>query len=136
MNFLILTDTELLQCLIYGEARGECIEGKIAVGCVVRNRVDRPAWWGKTWQEVMLKPKQFSCFNNWGIDLTSTKKFLTIADRYHPVWRECWWVAYGIRYRNIRDITSGATHFHSGKMPRWAYRLTRKKVIGNHIFYK
>lgn len=56
-------DIDILARTIYGEARGEPWEGKIAVAWVVRNRAERGGWWGDTIREVCLKPWQFSCWN-------------------------------------------------------------------------
>ena len=55
---------------IYGEARGESIETMLAVGWVIRNRL-RLKRYGDTYKDVVLQPKQFSCWNkgdsNYGI---------------------------------------------------------------------
>ena len=47
---------------IYGEARGESIETMFAVGWVVRNRLQSGRH-GSTYKDVVLQPKQFSCWN-------------------------------------------------------------------------
>jgi hypothetical protein len=57
-----LDDKQIMGLTIYGEARGEIDEGKIAVGTVILERVDKQGWMGKTIQEVCLKPYQFSCY--------------------------------------------------------------------------
>ncbi len=54
----------LLALVIWREARGETLAAKLAVAWVVRNRVQRPGWWGKDWGSVVLKPFQFSSFNH------------------------------------------------------------------------
>jgi len=55
------TLTLLTMCL-WGEARNQPEEGVVAVAHVVRNRV-LSGKWGDTWRDVLLAPKQFSCFN-------------------------------------------------------------------------
>jgi len=55
-----LTDAELMALCIEREAGGEPIEGQIAVGTVILERVDHRDWDGKTIHEVILKPWQFS----------------------------------------------------------------------------
>ena len=57
------TDTFMLALAIYREARGEDLTGKIAAGCVIRNRVQHPSWYGGNWFDVITKPYQFSSFN-------------------------------------------------------------------------
>ena len=47
---------------IYGEARGESIETMLAVGWVIRNRLQVKRH-GKNYRNVVLQPKQFSCWN-------------------------------------------------------------------------
>ena len=47
---------------IYGEARGESIETMLAVGWVIRNRLQAKHY-GSTYKDVVLQPKQFSCWN-------------------------------------------------------------------------
>ena len=41
-----LTDTEVFAKTLWGEARGEGIIGMLAVACVIKNRINRPGWWG------------------------------------------------------------------------------------------
>ena len=48
---------------IWAEARGEPLEGQIAVANVILNRARQGGWWGDDIAEVCCKPKQFSCWN-------------------------------------------------------------------------
>jgi len=61
---LATSDTNLLHLAktIYGEARGESIETMFAVGWVIRNRLHVKRY-GDTYKDVVLQPKQFSCWN-------------------------------------------------------------------------
>ena len=61
--FMSLPDEELLARCIWGEARGESIEDMVAVANVVINRLGKKIRYGSTIKEVILKPWQFSCFN-------------------------------------------------------------------------
>ena len=54
---------EYMARTIWGEARGEDEQGKIAVGHVIKNRRDKQTWMGKTIKDVCLKKWQFSCWN-------------------------------------------------------------------------
>ena len=47
---------------IYGEARGESVETMLTVGWVIRNRLQVKRY-GKNYKDVVLQPKQFSCWN-------------------------------------------------------------------------
>lgn len=53
-------DKVFLALAIWREARGESYDARVAVGCSVRNRVQRPKWWGKTYLEVIFKKWQYS----------------------------------------------------------------------------
>lgn len=131
-----LPDLDLLQCLIYGEGRGERIEGQIGIACVVRNRALNPNWWGKTWQEVMLKPYQFSCFNEDDPNLEKIKTRWRLR-RVDNAWRLARWVAGGVLFDWVPDITYGANHYHSNRVkPDWADPLKVTVGLDRHLFYK
>lgn len=55
-----LTATQLVALALYGEARGETVMGRIAVGCVIRNRVFTR---NQSYEDVVLAKNQFSCFS-------------------------------------------------------------------------
>ena len=59
-----LTDPLAVMALtMAAEARSDGPAGMGAVGCVIRNRVEHPGWWGRDWLGVCLAPWQFSCWN-------------------------------------------------------------------------
>ena len=137
MNILEhLRDDELLARVIWGEARGEPVEGQIAVGCVIRNRVRNPSWWGDDWKSVMLKPYQFSCLN---VNDPNREKLKDLGLHSDPVARQCLYVARGIITDMILDNTAGANHYvHCRWVDRTSWAKGRDPVqkINNHWFYK
>lgn len=52
LSFLALT--------IWREGRGGGFATMLAIACSIRNRVNRPSWWGKTYGEVLGKKFQYS----------------------------------------------------------------------------
>lgn len=130
----------LLTLLIVREAANQGHEGQIAVACVVRNRVALSPLYGVGWRGVMLKPKQFSCFNNPPL----------LGNLLHPVpsfisasgWEEVGWIAEKVYNGSMPDITGGATHYHTitrptyAKIwpPRWARKMIHTRRIGEHEF--
>jgi len=46
--------------MIWREARSESFDAKLQVAWTVRNRVEHPKWWGKTFSEVITKRLQYS----------------------------------------------------------------------------
>ena len=127
----------LLAMLIYGEGRGESVEGQIAIGNVVRNRVMHPNWWGRSWRTVMLKPYQFSCF------LEDDPNLPKMMEAWHNrcenySMKQAAWIALGIIDHRLRDNSREATHYYSTSImpPKWALGHEPVVQIGNHKFFK
>lgn len=137
-----LTEREILGLTIIGEARGEPIEGQVAVGNIVRNRVRKSK---KTYQNICLAPLQFSCWNH---DDPNRAFLVTLAERLFdgqqitdPYLRQCMFIAQGIVDDIILDNTLGAENymtqslFYSDKRPKWARKTINHKLYGKQIFF-
>lgn len=126
----------LLSMLIWGEARGEPVEGKFAVAWVVRNRVYANRKYGKGWNGVMLKKKQFSAFN----ELDPNREKIEEIWFTIKTWKEfriSFEVAFQVYYSFGYDPTMGATHYFNKRLsPKWAKNMVKTAIIGNHVFYK
>ena len=102
-----LSDIEILGLTIIGEARGEPIQGQVAVGSIAKNRLhSKPAKY-KRYHDVVLEPNQFSCWNGDDPNLALLTglaeemvngKFIT--DIYL---KQCMYVAAGIFNNDIFD---------------------------------
>jgi spore germination cell wall hydrolase CwlJ-like protein len=130
---------DVLARTIWGEARGEGKTGMEAVACVVQNRVAVARahkgryWWGHDIISVCQKPFQFSC---WNANDPQRAKVIAVTDR-NVQFAACLRVARRCVLGKIRDITNGATHYHTADvMPHWAEGQKPCAVIGHHIFYK
>lgn len=137
--FRKLTEAQLLALCIYGEARGESREGKIAVASVIKQRVKEGGWYGLGWHGVILKPKQFSCFNT--SDPNYPKLFDIANDfaRYcekSKAMSECYEIARGIVGDTIRPNVV-ATNYKTTNCRggHWSESMVEVKQIGNHLFY-
>lgn len=123
-------DSEQQECLamnIYHEARGESVEGQLAVAHVTTNRVKHSEW-SDNICDVVYQPKQFS----W----TFTIKDQT--PREDDAWNQANIIARDVMLGNTTDPTDGAVFYHTDYVnPFWAQRPETKvvKVIGTHIFY-
>lgn len=130
-------DATLLARLIWGEARGESLQGKLAVGLTVLTRVPPPGrhrWWGDSLREIMLKPRQYSCLAE---DDPNYHKLLN-PRLYDSVraWQDCQDAAGLLLAGHIRDFLRGATHYHRrGRKPSWASQGELVAEIGRHLFY-
>lgn len=139
---MTLSPLDLLALTIYGEARSEPIEGKVAVGNVCRNRLKTNRW-GATYERVCLAPMQFSCWSpKGGLSNYTLVKALAqqIMDGHppkDPVLAECYWVASGIQSGAARDNTDHATFYFvtRSKIPTWAIGQLPVCVIGAHSFF-
>ena len=125
---------QVLARTIWGEARGEAPQGRIAVANVVINRVKRGGWWGRTVASVCLKPDQFSC---WRHDDPNRQKLLSVTPSDH-VFAECLHIARMAVDGELEDITGGATHYlvHSiTDRVKWDDNMTPTVRIGAHQFF-
>ncbi len=119
--------------ILYGEARGEPAEVRTGVAWVIRNRAMQPGWWGRSWKEVCLKRRQFSCLNQTDMNF----QVVMCAAPDDPVFLECLGIAYGVMKVHIPDPTSGATHYHDDSVtPYWARELRFIKRTGRLLFYR
>lgn len=139
-----LFPNEILTLTLYGEARGEAIEGQIAVANVIMNRFISNRSKYKTIIDVCLEPKQFSC---WNVGDPNRVKLGLLVDQISEGYdvakidSQLAWIAAGIISRSIRDNTKGSNHYMttdlylSDKKPSWANNPKSTKVIGNHTFF-
>ena len=114
---------------IWGEARGEDQEGRIAVAHVLLNRVRKGGWWGDTLNDVCRTKWQFSCWNEDDPNLWKIENV-----QYHnPDLQAC--LAALLVAMQSDDTTNGACHYHTKAVaPDWADTADSSMEIGNHIF--
>lgn len=138
-----LSDLEVLTLTLIGEARGEPIEGVVAVANVVRNRANT---WKKSISEICLQPKQFSCWNenDPNRDLLNglARHFIMGGKLEVPSYIQCQCVARGIIRGEILDNTHGSLNylttelFKSDKKPDWAKNVSIAITKGNQTFFR
>lgn len=135
-SFKDLDDLKTLTLCAYGEARGEGVEGMLAVCSVVINRTRVTRY---TIKSVCLKPYQFSCFN---ANDSNSAKLLEIAQNFDECLnkdnhlKQAYWIAKGIMDGWLQSNVYNATHYHAiSILPKWALNMEKIKKIGNHQFY-
>lgn len=122
----------LLAMVVWGESRGEPMEGKRAVAHVIMNRWRSGRKFGKTVRDVILKPAQFSSLNP---DDPNRKKMMTPPA--NETWQQCFWAAYEAYFGTDEDPTGGATHFtRVGYPATWKKYMIHLRQIGHHDFFK
>ncbi len=137
MKKTILTDKseeiDYLARTAWGEARGEGNAGIQAVANVIMNRVKAGTWYGAGVKDVVLKPRQFSCWNEGD---PNRAKMLAVTDS-DISFRNAKYLAEQAVNGILPDITLGANHYHASNIrPNWADVDKMTVIIGNHVFYK
>jgi hypothetical protein len=121
-----------LATAIYFEARGEPVQGQIAVGQVILNRVRSPQFpqtiCGVVYQGQMAPGCQFSFACDGHTDMPRPDAHWALAQKL------------------AKQITSGevwlpevgySTYYHADYVsPQWKSAMNRIDTIGRHIFYK
>ncbi len=115
-------DVDTAARTIWGEARGENYVTKLCVATVIVNRWEAQTWFGKTVQEVCLKPWQFSCWN----ENDPNREKLKDAHHSGPVWVECESAIIAALMLPVdwRPLPPTVWHYHDRsvdrKLPAWA----------------
>jgi spore germination cell wall hydrolase CwlJ-like protein len=128
--------TSELNCLataMYFEARGESAEGQLAVGQVILNRTEHPAYphtvCGVVYQNAGRRNAcQFSFACDKLPDTVRDKKaFAQIEERARKLLDG---------HDHQDEGLSTSTHYHAVSVsPGWAKKLKRTGRVGNHVFY-
>jgi spore germination cell wall hydrolase CwlJ-like protein len=121
-------DVKWLALNIYHEARGESVQGMLAVGTVTLNRVESSKY-PNSIESVVKQNKQFSWFNDEYSDVPSDV----------TAWNTSKHIAEILLTNNnlkIRSQLDGVLHYHASSVkPMWAKNMDKREKIGNHIFY-
>jgi len=117
-----------MQCLagaIYFEARGESLEGQLAVGRVIVNR-SKSGRFPASYCGVVYQPSQFSFVHGRSMPAVRTGS---------EDWHDAMAVARIADQGSWKSEASNALYFHAARVsPSW--RLTRLARVDNHIFYR
>lgn len=138
-----MKDLYTVALTIFGEARGEPIEGIVGVASVIRNRMQLQFHGVKNYTDTCIASKQFSCWNpkdpNYPILKDMQKKLESGIPIPDIGFRQCLLVAKGIIDWDLRDNTRGATHYLTSNLyhtnpPAWASSGKVTLALGAHTF--
>ena len=121
---------EQANCLataVYFEARGESVEGQLAVARVVMNRAASGRY-PPDWCSVVKQPAQFSFVRH--------GQFPSI-DTVSSAWARAQGVARLAVANVVPSVGSDVLWYHANYVaPSWGHRLNLVEKIGAHIFYR
>jgi spore germination cell wall hydrolase CwlJ-like protein len=119
-------EQECLAAAVYFEARGEPVEGQLAVAQVVLNRAASGRFPTSTCG-VVKQPAQFSFVR---------KGRIPPIAKATEAWRKAVAISQVAVEHLAQQISSSVLWYHANYVsPEWGRRLTRVAQIGAHIFY-
>jgi cell wall hydrolase len=131
-----MTDQDALTLTIWGEARGEPIEGKLGVAAVIRNRVKAHYRGAHTYVDVCTAHAQFSAWTDEATTMHQEEVALA-GSAPDPTLRLCREIAIATIANILPDITKGANHYYALSInpPAWAATATPLITLGRQRFY-
>jgi spore germination cell wall hydrolase CwlJ-like protein len=120
-------ETNCLATAVYFEARGESLEGQLAVAHVVMNRASSgrypPDWCG-----VVKQPAQFSFVRHGEFPYVDTNS---------AAWEKAEAIAELAAANIVPSVGSDVLWYHADYVaPAWRHSLQEVQQIGAHIFYR
>jgi N-acetylmuramoyl-L-alanine amidase len=114
---------------VYHEARGETLEGQLAVARVIMNRAASGKY-PTTWCGVVKQPWQFSFVN-------PRSGYMPGVDEDSSSWRKALGITRLAMSNAVPSLSTDVLWYHANYVsPSWGRRLTRVSQIGAHIFYR
>jgi N-acetylmuramoyl-L-alanine amidase len=132
-------EKDIVAAVLIGEAGGERDPGMQAVMNVIMNRAKKP----ERFVSTVLRRRHFAMFNSAtgnasGVNYDIVRSIVSDYKK-HPCWNKAQILVSQATHGELPDVTEGATHYYSCKMPKaplWAQEMKETTRIGNHIFMK
>ena len=114
---------------IYHEARGESLDGQLAVARVIMNRATSGKY-PVSWCGVVKQPWQFSFVN-------PRSGQYPAVNHSSAAWRKAQAITRLAISNAVPSLSSDVLWYHADYVaPSWGRRLNRVQKIGTHIFYR
>ena len=126
----------ILARMLFGEGRGVSVGERIAIGFTPINRFKNSE--AKSLAEVILSPKQYSCFN-FTPENPNLKKVLNPEKYNIKAWEKSLRISEAILEGEYDYVNFGPTHYHRKDIkPKWVKLMTEKLDSKGfvHQFYK
>jgi len=112
---------------VYFEARGEALEGQLAVARVIMNRA-ASGQYPSSWCSVVKQPAQFSFVRHGQFPTINTAS---------AAWAKAQGVTRLAVSNVIPSLSNDVLWYHADYVnPSWGHRLSMAQKIGAHIFYR
>jgi len=119
--------SDCIAVAVYHEARGESLEGQLAVARVIMNRAASGKY-PPSWCDTVKQPWQFSFVRNYQFPYT---------DKNSAAWRKAVAITRLATNNVVQSVAGDVLWYHADYVsPSWGRRLTRFDKIGTHIFYR
>jgi spore germination cell wall hydrolase CwlJ-like protein len=116
---------------LYFEARGEDVEGQLAVAEVILNRVDSEQYPDSVCDVVRQGSDSSGCQFSYMCD--GLKEHIANRRAYERMGKIAWLMLAG----KPRTLTDEALYFHATSVrPSWSRTYVRTAQIGRHVFYR
>ena len=120
-------ETNCLATAVYFEARGESLEGQLAVAHVIMNRATSGRY-PSDWCGVVKQPAQFSFVRHGEFPY---------ADTNSDAWKKAEAIAELAAANVVPSISPDVLWYHADYVaPSWRHGLQEVQQIGAHIFYR
>ena len=128
-NASLSEEENCIAVAVYHEARGESLEGQLAVARVIMNRAASGKY-PSSWCATVKQPWQFSFVN------PRTGQF-PYTDFQSASWRKAVGVTRLAVANAVPSVPTDCLWYHADYVsPSWGRRLSRVSQIGTHIFYR
>src|SRR3989338_307273 len=132
-NFEDDRDKIIVARVLFGEARNTLVpdEARVAIGCVIKNRVVSNGWPNTYW-EVITLPKHFSAFNSGDPNRPFVEDPLHAGSEIdQQAWINSYKIAGKVIFGELTDPTGGANHYYDDSIstPSWAENQPPTLVI-------
>jgi N-acetylmuramoyl-L-alanine amidase len=114
---------------VYHEARGESLDGQLAVARVIMNRAASGKY-PSSWCGTVKQPWQFSFVN-------PRSGVMPGVDKASASWRKAVGITRLALANVVPSVGNDVLWYHADYVaPSWGRRLSRVSKIGTHIFYR
>ena len=120
-------ESNCLATAVYFEARGESVDGQLAVARVVMNRAASGKY-PPSWCATIKQPAQFSFVRNGQFPAVNYSC---------EAWRKAEAIARLAAANIVPSVSTDVLWYHADYVaPSWRRNLTEERKIGQHIFYR